>query len=380
MPRAVSGGRMQVGRWDDIARLNFAAPPPLSDPMCFSRLSPLSRLLAILAGTLLMAGLASAAETLRVLAWPGYADEDLVRVFEKRFNARVEVTMVSTDDALRERLSANRGGDFDVFAANTAEISRLVEMDLIAPLDLGKLPRTRDQSPRFRDLAAIPGITRAGQVYAIPYTYSEMGLIYDRGGVTETPKSFAALWDPRYRGRVLAYDGSSHNFTLAALALGIRHPFRLNDAEFKRVTEHLIALRRNALAFYSLPEESVELFRHDGGVLLFANYGTQQVKLLRDAGADIGYIIPREGALAWLDCWAVPRGARNKRLAESWINYTLEKPVSSALTDRQGLANTISATPAERDRKLIWLEPVEDAPRRASLWSRIISGESPGKF
>ena len=327
-----------------------------------------------------MAGLARAAETLRVLAWPGYADEDLVKVFEKRFNARVEVTIVSTDEALREKLSASRGGDFDVFAANTAEISRFVDMDLVEPLAPARLPRTREQLPRFRNLAAIPGITRHGRVYAIPYTYSEMGLIYDRTGVAKTPVSMSALWDPRYRGRVLAYDGSSHNFTLAALMLGIRNPFRLNDAEFKRVTEHLIALRRNALAFYSLPEESVELFRHDGGVLLFANYGTQQVKLLRDAGADIGYIIPREGALAWLDCWAVTRGARNKRLAEAWINYTLEKPVSSALTDRQGLANTISTSLAERDRKLIWLEPVEDAPRRASLWSRIMSGELPGKF
>lgn len=327
-----------------------------------------------------MAGLASAAETLRVLAWPGYADEDLVKVFEQRFNARVEVTIVSTDDALREKLNANRGGDFDVFAANTAEISRFVDMDLVGPLNLAKLPRTREQLPRFRNLAAIPGITRNGQVYAIPYTYAEMGLIYDRAGIKEPPASMSALWDPRYRGRVLAYDGSSHNFTLAALMLGIRNPFRLNDAEFKRVTEHLIALRRNALAFYSLPEESVELFRHDGGVLLFANYGTQQVKMLRDEGADIGYVTPKEGALAWLDCWAVTRAARNTRLAEAWINYTLEKPVSSALTDRQGLANTISATLAERDRKLIWLEPVEDAPRRASLWSRIISGELPGKF
>lgn len=327
-----------------------------------------------------MASLASAAETLRVLAWPGYADADLVRAFEKRFNARVEVTIVSTDDALRDKLGANQGGDFDVFAANTAEISRFVDMDLIAPLDLSRLPRTREQLPRFRNLAAIPGITRNGRVYAIPYTYSEMGLIYDRAGVKEPPVSMAALWDPRYRGRVLAYDGSSHNFTLAALMLGIRNPFHLSDAEFKRVTEHLVALRRNALSFYSLPEESVELFRHDGGVLLFANYGAQQVKLLRDEGADIGYVIPREGALAWLDCWSVTRGGRNKRLAEAWINYTLEKPVSAALTDRQGLANTLFATAAERDRKLIWLEPVEDAPRRASLWNRIISGESPGRF
>ncbi len=337
-------------------------------------------LAGLLAGLLFAAGAAAAGETLRVLAWPGYADDDVVRAFEKRFNVRVEVTLVSTDDALRDKLTGSQSGDYDVFAANTAELQGYIDMDMVAPLDMGNIPLSKTQLPRFRDLAAIPGITRGGRVYAIPYTFSEMGLIYDRGGIKETPASVAALWDPRYRGRVLLYDGSSHNFTLAAMALGIAHPFHLSDADFKRVTRYLIDLRRNALAFYTLPEESVELFRHDGGVLLFANYGTQQVKMLRSAGADIGYAIPRQGTLAWLDCWAVTKGARNKRLAESWINYTLEKPVSTLLTERQGLDNTIAATSTERERKLIWLEPVEDPLRRASLWSRIVSGELPEKF
>ncbi len=317
---------------------------------------------------------------LRVLAWPGYADPDLVAVFEKRHNAKVEVTLVSTDDALREKLAANQGRDFDVIAANTAEIAGFIERDLLQPVDPARLPRTRDQRPRFRDTAAIPGITRDGKVYAIPFTYSEMGLIYDRQGVAKRPNSLVDLWDPRYRGRVLPYDGSSHNFSLAAMALGIQDPFHLSEADFKRVTLHLVTLRRNALAFYSQPEEAVELFRHDGGVLLFANYGGQQVKLLRAAGANIGYVIPKEGALAWLDCWAVSRGARDPRLAEAWIDYNLEKPVSAALTLRQGLANTLAAADDERNSKLVWLRPVEDAQRRAAIWSRIVSGDPPEKF
>lgn len=342
------------------------------------------KVLLLLAGALLAAGLATAADTLRILAWPGYADADLVRVFEQRHKVRVEVTLVSTDDALREKLSANRAGDFDVFAANTAELHGYIDQGLVQPLDLARIPRTRAQLPRFRDLDAIPGISRNGRIYAIPYTYSEMGLIYDRAGVkgspAETPDSLAVLADPRYRGRVLLYDGSTHNFTLAALMLGIENPFQLSNADFKRVTRQLIALRRNALAFYSLPEESVELFRQDGGVLLFANYGTQQVKLLRAAGADIGYVIPSNGTLGWLDCWAVTRGARNPKLAAAWIDYSLENAVSNALSERQGLANTLFISPAERDRKLIWLQPVEDALRRTALWKRIVSGDLPDKF
>ncbi|MBI5429426.1 MAG: extracellular solute-binding protein [Nitrosomonadales bacterium] len=338
------------------------------------------RLIAVLAVSVVLCAPARAVETLRVLAWPGYADSDLVQAFEKRHGVHVEVSFVGSDDVLREKVRANQGGDFDVFAANTAEMQYYIEERLVAPLQLDRIPNTANQLPRFRNLQAIHGITRQGEVFAIPYTYSEMGLIYDRKQFREAPTSMAALWDPRYKGRVLAFDASSHNFSVAAMLLG-GSPFQIKDREFDKVAERLVALRRNVLTFYTLPEESVELFREHSVALLFANYGRQQFKQLRDAGADVGYVIPREGALAWLDCWAVTRGAGNKPLAESWINYMLESGVSGELTKRQGLSNTIAADPlANETDKLIWLEPVEDAKRRAALWSHIISGDLPGKL
>jgi putative spermidine/putrescine transport system substrate-binding protein len=122
----------------------------------------------------------------------------------------------------------------------------------------------------------------------------------------------------------------------------------------------------------------VELFRDHKAALLFANYGNQQVHELRKAGADIGYVIPREGALAWLDCWTVTRGAKNKALAEAWIDHMLDKSVGRALTERQGLANTVESSEIdERSHRIIWLEPVEDAVRRSLLWGRIVSGDRP---
>ncbi|MEW5789819.1 MAG: extracellular solute-binding protein [Pseudomonadota bacterium] len=343
----------------------------------------MGRLFCFLLALLLQGGgVTWAAElpVLRVLAWPGYADADLVRVFEQRHKVRVEVTLVSTDEALREKLARRNGGDYDVVAANTAEISRFVDLGLLQALDLAGIPRTRAQARAFRDLTAIPGLTRGGRVYAVPYTYAEMGLIYDRTRVREPPGSTADLWDPAFQGRVVLYDGSGHNFTLAAIRLGLPDPFHLSDADFLRATQALVDLRRNALGFYSLPEEATELFRRDGGVLLFANYGAQQVKLLRAAGADIGYVLPREGALAWLDCWAVTRGARDKALAQAWIDYMLEAPVSAALTERQGLANTLDAPQGGEGQKRLWLEPVEDPERRAALWRRIVSGDTPEKL
>jgi putative spermidine/putrescine transport system substrate-binding protein len=318
-----------------------------------------------------------AQERLRVLAWPGYADADLVHQFEKRVGVAVDVTLIDSDDALWEKISAHHGNDYDVFAVNTAELQRYIDSGLAVPIDLGHVPNHRQQLPRFRALDAIPGVMRQGRVYAIPYTYSEMGLIYNRRTVKRPPQSMADMWAPEYRGKVLAYNTSSHNFSIAALLMGVKNPFRLTDAELTQAAKQLVRLRRNVLTFYTSPEEAVRLYLEHDVALVFGNYGTQQVEALRAAGADIGYVIPREGALAWLDCWAVTRGARNRLLAEKWIDYTLEKEVSGRLTSKQGLANTVTPFRAsEGKEKLIWLEPLENYAKRKALWDRILSGDS----
>lgn len=336
--------------------------------------------LAALALLLAGAGWAEPAKTLRVLAWPGYADPDVVKAFEARHGVRVELSLIGSDEALWQKVSTNRGNDFDVFAVNTAELQRYIDRALVQSVDQGAIPNTRRQRPRFRDLAAIAGLTRQGKAYGIPYTYSGMGLIYDRSQFERPPDSIEVLWDPRYRGRVLAYDGASHNFSLAAQVLGSASPFRIDATAWPLAVDRLIELRRNVLGFYSQPDEAVELFRRHRVALLFANYGMQQVQLLKAAGADIGYVVPREGALAWLDCWVISRGARDRALAHAWIDHMLDERVSGLLTSRQGLANTIVAAPGNRPGdRLLWLEPVEDVARRERLWQRIISGDRAGR-
>jgi putative spermidine/putrescine transport system substrate-binding protein len=308
---------------------------------------------------------------LRVLAWPGYAEPEVVQSFEQRHGVRVELTLIDTDEAMWAR--AGSGDGFDVLALNTAELQRYWHAGRVQALDLAQIPNSRRQAPRFQDHRAIPGLLQGGKLFAMPYTYAEMGLIHDRRQLPEPPASIAALWEPRWRGKVLAYNGAAHNFSLAAQSLGLPSPFRLAEPDWPVAAQRLIELRRNVLGFYSQPEESVQLFMRHRAVLMFANYGPQQLRLLRAAGADVGYAIPREGALAWLDCWALTRDCREPRLAHAWIDHQLGDLASRLLVDRQGLANTLRDGPLG-DSQLVWLEPVEDAARRERLWAEIRSG------
>lgn len=318
----------------------------------------------------------AATATLRVLAWPDYAQPAVVKAFEQRSGARVELTLVDSDAALWQKIT-QPGTPYDVWAINTAELQRCIANALVAPLDLAQIPNVAKQLPRFRQHTDIAGLVHQQQVFGIAYTYSEMGLIYDRQQVTEPPRSIAALWDPRWAGRVLLYNGATHNFSLAAQALGLNNPFSLTPPQWPQVVKKLIALRRNALGFYTQPEESVRWFKRDKAALMFANYGSQQVQMLKAAGVDVGYVVPDEGAMAWLDVWAIARDTPNRALAHQWINHMLEPAAAKALLDVAGLANTLSESPYLRGHdRLIWLEPVEDPSRRNTLWSRIYSGDS----
>ncbi|NML30206.1 extracellular solute-binding protein [Paraburkholderia sp. G-4-1-8] len=323
----------------------------------------------------------AAEKVLRVLAWPGYADPDVVKTFETRYGAKVEVTLVDSDEALWAQMHSKGEPPFDVLAANTAEIRRYTQANLLAPLDLASLPNTRRQLPRFQALGSIDGLTSDGKVYAIPFTYSSMGLIYDRKQIPVAPHSMRELWNPRYRGKVLDFNSAQHNFSFTALALGYRHPFQLDPTQMREIAHKLVELRRNLLTYYTLPEEATAFFIQHKVALMFGNYGTQQVQLLRRAGADVGYVIPDEGALAWLDCWSMTRAASDRPLALEWINYMLEPGVSVLLTQRQGLANTLTeSAESNANAHIVWIGPVENIQRREDLWERIVSGDRSERF
>jgi putative spermidine/putrescine transport system substrate-binding protein len=177
---------------------------------------------------------------------------------------------------------------------------------------------------------------------------------------------------------VLAFNTSNHNFTLAAFGLGLKTPFTQSPEQLQQSARRLVELRRNLLTFYTSPQEAVKLFKTNEIALIYANYGSQQLKALLDAGADVGYAMPQDGTLAWLDCWAI--GQHAGPLAEQWIDFMLEDKASRRLTNVHGLANTKEESSAHHTAALIWLEPIENAEMRINLWEQIISGDVMERF
>src|SRR4051812_20404366 len=334
----------------------------------------MTRLITAAAALAVIAAVAApaAAKELRILAWQGYADDDWVKAFEAEYKVDVNVVFIGTDDEIWAKIKGSEGKDFDLFAVNTAQLQRYLDLGLVAPYDLAKVPNQKETLARFQDLTKVTGVMRDGKVYAIPYAFDSIGLIYDTDKVKEAPTSWNVMWDEKYAGKVLGYDNGEHNFTVTALTMGVADPFRLSPDQLKQAEDRLMKLKNNVLSFYTTADEALQLYQHNDIAIIFANYGQQQVKTMKDAGAHIAYVNPSEGAPAWLDTWAMTTGVQDKDLAEAWVNFVLQKQIGQQLSERTGFGNTVvpfaSAGPND---KLVWLKDVEDPTKRADLWNEV---------
>jgi len=312
------------------------------------------------------------ADNLRVLAWDGYADEDWVAAFTAATGIGVDVVFIGSDDEIWAKIKGSEGKDFDVFAVNTAQLQRYIQADLVSPIDVTTMPNQQKVLPRFRDLEAVGGVTKDGKAYGVPFAFDSIGLIYDTEKVTPAPTSMSVLWDPKYAGKVLAYDNGEHNVSFTALTLGYTDPFHLDAAQFDAVKTKLVELKHNVLSFYTTADEAQQIYQNNDVALIWANYGQQQVKAMQEVGAHVAYINPAEGALAWLDNWVISKGAKDTAAAEKWIDFMLSAEVSGALSERTGFGNTVTETgSAGGNDKLVWLEFVEDAQKRSDLWNEV---------
>jgi spermidine/putrescine transport system substrate-binding protein len=57
---------------------------------------------------------------------------------------------------------------------------------------------------------------------------------------------------------------------------------------------------------------------------------------LRKAGKPVSYMAPQEGAITWLDGWAMPTGAKNIEQAYAWLQYVHSTAASAKVAEGSG--------------------------------------------
>ncbi len=94
--------------------------------------------------TLAMVGLGAAATAqapreLRIFNWSNYIDEQVLRDFEREFNAKVVYDTYDSNEVLETRLLAGRTG-YDIVVPSAPFLSRQIAANVHQRLDLSKIP------------------------------------------------------------------------------------------------------------------------------------------------------------------------------------------------------------------------------------------------
>ena len=191
----------------------------------------------------------SIGDRVSLATWPNYFNPANFEAFKKDTGAAVKVSVFGSNEEMLAKLQAG-GTGWDVFVPTNYTISTYVELDLIQPLDLSRLPNFDDKyfTKRFSEAGTVNG-----KVYAVPKNWGTTGFVVNRNKVESNPSTWKEFWDiskTSASGRVVV-----HDYQLTTIGNALKYfgysfnsvdPKELADAEKLQVfREAWVMLRDN---------------------------------------------------------------------------------------------------------------------------------------
>jgi len=291
----------------------------------------------ILAAAALLAFVAPAqAETLRILTWGGYAPDNIIKEFEKKYpGTKVEVTL-SNNEEMIAKLRATGGAGFDLAQPSHDRIfAAQKEYGIYKAMDLSKIETDRI-APNLLD-AVKTNTTIDGKVHAVPHQWGTSGVMADK---TKAPnvKGWADLCDPQYKGRTSMR--LRRTILLGtAFAMG-ENPFDAYgdlpryQKMMDQVAEKLIACKANVKTYWQGGNDLISLMT-SGEVVVSETWDSTAYRLYAQ-NPNIVYIPPATGALTWIDTFAIPAKGQADTAAYRWINFVMQPEIVRLMSASTG--------------------------------------------
>src|SRR6202521_4986273 len=273
-------------------------------------------------------------QKLRIISWADYVPADLIAAFKKETGIDVELTL-SNNEEMISKLRATGGAGYDLAQPSQDRIlAAQREFGIYKPFDLAKL-KLEEFQPAFLDIVR-KNTTLDGKVYGLPYLWGTDGLVVNakRAKIADYPD----LCRPDLKGKtaVRLRRPTLMAFTFAAG----KDPFALYGdpkaygALMDQEGAALIACKPNFKFFYDNKDQLLNGIRSDE-VVAAMMWDTGGWTLNR-ANPDIQFVVPRSGALGWLDTFALPARGRHDAAAYAWINFTMRPDVAAKITNSVG--------------------------------------------
>jgi putative spermidine/putrescine transport system substrate-binding protein len=276
-------------------------------------------------------GAKSAGGTLKMIAWDGYLDAKWVKPFEKQSGCKIAPKIASTSDEMVALMRSGGGGQYDMVSASGDASLRLIYGGLVQPVDVSKIPEWKDFFGPFK---SPPNNTVGGKHYGVSLQFGPNTLLYRTDKVKPAPKSWSAIYDSKYSGRVTIPDNPIQIADAALYlkktqpALGIKDPYELNKKQFDAAVALLKQQRPLIKKYWVGSADNAELIS-SGDAWLGSTWPVTTGSLVAKK-VPVKEIIPKEGATAWLDTWMLSAKSKNVDCAYKWYRY-ISSPKVQAL-------------------------------------------------
>lgn len=287
----------------------------------------------------------AAEDTLNLVVWAGYAEDgstypeyDWVTPFETATGCNVQAKTAATSD---EMFSLMQTGEYDGVSASGDSSVRLIDADLVAPVNTALVPNYADLSSFLKDQAYN---SSDGKSYGIPHGWGANYLMYNTDEVTPAPDSWGAVFDTAspYSGKVTAYDAPIYiadaalYLASAKPELGIKDPYSLTQDQFDAAVE-LLKGQHGIIGEYWNDYTKTEASFEQGSTVIGTTW--QIIYNLSVANnPSLATVLPKEGSTGWSDTWMLSSKAKHPNCMYMWMDHITKPDVQAQVATYFGEA------------------------------------------
>lgn len=252
-------------------------------------------------------------QELHLYNWGEYMGENLIADFEEQTGATVKVDYFDSNEQMYIRVA--NGESFDVLVPSDYMIQRLMEEDLLQPLDKSKLSNLGLLSDDVMGLDYDPE-----NEYSVPYFWGTVGIVYDKTKVSEEDlekEGYNIFLDTKYKGDIYLYDSERDSFMMALKSLGYSMNTD-NEDELNEAYEWLLQCVQT-MEPEIVTDEIIDNMAQ-GRKALGLIYSGDATYVMSE-NENMGFYMPETGTNLWSDAMVIPKNAENPELAHAFIDY-----------------------------------------------------------
>ena len=277
---------------------------------------------AAIAGAMLLAGCGKKDDTLNLFVWTEYVPQAVLDKFTQETGIKVAMETYSSNEEMTQKLFAG-GGNYDLIQPSEYTVEALIKDDYLQPLDHAKIPNLKNLAPEFREMPFDPG-----NKYSVPWLSGFVGITYNAETIPGPVVGYSDVFTANNAGRIVTLDDSRELVSWAMAASGLP----INDVTDENLEKIKPMLRDWMSKIKVFDSDSPKTSLSNGDVDLGVIWSGEGA-LLFNQNPKFQWVLPAEGFHMFIDSLAIPKTAKNKEMAEEFINFILRPDIGKMILD-----------------------------------------------